>query len=359
MDALMEEPVALPGTAQPAALGDLQAYEGLVCEHWCDWRELAVQRLARRPLAPGQVRLAVHHAGVGFALKLFVAGQYQRKPPLPFVPGTEAAGVVIEVGAGVAHLAPGQRVAAALDWGAFAQEAVVSADTVYPLPDALPLPLAAALPITYGTAWAALEWRGMLQPGEVLLVHGASGALGMAAVQIGRAMGAKVIATASIEAKRAAALANGAHHALPAGAAELAASVKALTGGRGVDVVFDPVSGDLFDASLRCTAPGGRMLCIGFASGRIAQVPANLLLVKNVAVIGFNYGLYIGWGLADERRRHAAVVQALMARLFEAIASGRMPAPMTEHFPFADWRAACEMTMERRSIGKVILDMLP
>lgn len=359
MDALMQEPVALPGTAQRAAPGAAQTYEGLVCERWCDWRELALQRLARRPLAPGQVRLAVHHAGVGFALKLFVAGQYQRKPPLPFVPGTEAAGVVIEVGAGVAQLAPGQRVAAALDWGAFAQEAVVSADTVYPLPPALPLALAAALPITYGTAWAALEWRAMLQPGEVLLVHGASGALGMAAVQIGRALGATVIATASTAAKRAAALANGAHHALPADSAELAAAVKELTGGRGADVVFDPVGGELFDASLRCTAPGGRMLCIGFASGRIAQVPANLLLVKNIAVIGFNYGLYIGWGLADERRRHAPAVQALMARLFEALASGRMPAPLTEHFPFADWRAAVGTTMERRAIGKVILDMQP
>ncbi|MGE8320236.1 MAG: NADPH:quinone oxidoreductase family protein [Comamonas sp.] len=355
----MDEPVALPGTALRAAPGDARAYDGLVCEQWCDWRELGVQRLARRPLAPGQVRLAVHHAGVGFALKLFVAGQYQRKPPLPFVPGTEAAGVVIEVGEGVAHLAPGQRVAAALDWGAFAQEAVVSADTVYPVPEALPLRVAAALPITYGTAWAALEWRGQLQPGEVLLVHGASGALGMAAVQIGRAMGAVVIATASTEAKRAAALANGAHHALPADAQALPAAVKALTGGRGVDVVFDPVSGDLFDASLRCTAPGGRMLCIGFASGRIAQVPANLLLVKNVAVIGFNYGLYIGWGLTDERRHHAARVQALVARLFEVVASGRMPAPLTEHFPFADWRMALATTMERRSIGKVILDMQP
>ena len=158
MDALMQEPVALPGTAQRAAPGAAQTYEGLVCERWCDWRELALQRLARRPLAPGQVRLAVHHAGVGFALKLFVAGQYQRKPPLPFVPGTEAAGVVIEVGAGVAQLAPGQRVAAALDWGAFAQEAVVSADTVYPLPPALPLALGAAFAVAGKALGATLAY---------------------------------------------------------------------------------------------------------------------------------------------------------------------------------------------------------
>lgn len=357
MQALKDSPVALPGTAQRATAGNAPSYEGLVCEQWGDWKDLKLQRLARRPLLPGQVRLAVHHAGIGFALKLFVAGQYQRKPPLPFTPGTEAAGVVLEVGDGVTHLTPGQRVAAALDWGAFAQEAVAAVDTVYPVPDALPLGQAVALPITYGTTWSALQWRGRLQPGEVLLVHGASGALGMAAVQIGRFMGATVIATASTEVKRTAALANGAHHALSADAPALAPSVKDLTGGRGVDVVFDPVGGDLFDASLRCTAPDGRLLCIGFSSGRIAQVPANLLLIKNIAVIGFNYGLYIGWGLSDERRRHAPLVQPLIAKLFQTVASGHMPAPVTEHFPFADWKVAVDTTMSRRSIGKVILDM--
>lgn len=357
MQVSMDSPVALPGTVQRATAGPSPSYEGLVCEQWGDWRDLTMQRLSRQPLRPGQVRLAVHHAGVGFALKLFVAGQYQRKPPLPFTPGTEAAGVVLEVGEGVTHLAPGQRVAAALDWGAFAQEAVVAADTVYPVPEALPLSQAVALPITYGTAWSALQWRGRLQPGEVLLVHGAGGALGMAAVQIGRFMGATVIATASTEAKRAAAQANGAHHVVAADAEALASSVKDLTAGRGVDVVFDPVGGDLFDASLRCMAPDGRLLCIGFASGRIAQIPANILLVKNIAVIGFNYGLYIGWGLRDERRRHAPVVQPLIARLFQTVASGQMSAPVTEHFPFADWKCAVDITMSRRSIGKVILDM--
>jgi len=351
-------PIVLPGVAQRPALDHRPAYDGLVCEQWGDWRELKRQQLERQPLQPGQVRLAVHYAGVGFALKLIVAGQYQRKPPLPFTPGTEASGVVLEVAEGVVHLVPGQRVAAALDWGAFAQEAVVSADTVYPVPDALPLGQAAALPITYGTTGAALEWRGRLQPGEVLLVHGASGALGMAAVQIGRSMGATVIATASTEVKRNAALANGAHHVLPPDPQTLAASVKALTGGRGADVVFDPVGGDLFDASLRSTAAEGRILCIGFAGGRIAQIPANLLLVKNIAVIGFNYGLYIGWGLQDERRRHAPAVQALITRLFDSVASGHMPAPMTEHFPFDDWKVAIDTTMSRRSVGKVILDMV-
>jgi NADPH2:quinone reductase len=332
-------------------------YTGLVCHRFGHWSELQLERLAQAPLGPGQVRLRVRHAGVGFAVGLFVAGTYQRKPPLPFTPGTEMAGEVLEVAPDVTRLVPGQRVIAALDWGAFAEEVVTTADTVYALPDAVPLAQAAALPITYGTAWAALEWRAALRPGETLLVHGASGSLGMAAVQIGRFMGATVIATASTAAKREAALANGAHHALAGDAKTLAGEVKALCASGGVDVVFDPVGGALFDASLRCTAPEGRLLSIGYASGQIPSAPANLLLVKNLSVIGFNYGYYIGWGLRDERRRYADRVQAMVARLLAAVASGAMPLPMTLHHPLRDWHAALDTTLSRRAIGKVILDL--
>ncbi len=332
-------------------------YRALVCSRLGHWSGLAVERVARAPLQRGQVRLRVRHAGVGFAVSLFVSGQYQRKPPLPFTPGTEAAGEILEVAAGVDGLRVGQRVVAALDWGAFGEEVVVGAETVYPLPDGVALGSAAALPITYGTTWAALEWRARLQPGETLLVHGASGGLGMAAVQIGRLMGARVIATASSDGKRALALANGAHHALPADAGALAAAVKDLCGGAGADVVFDPVGGDLFDASLRCVANHARMLVIGFAGGRAAQVPSNLLLVKNVSVIGFNYGQYIGWGLRDERKLHAPAVQAVVGQVLAAIADGRMPPPVTQHFPFERWLEAIDTTMARRSLGKVVLDL--
>lgn len=331
-------------------------YTGLLCTRFGHWSELELTQLPRQPLAPGQVRLRVRHAGVGFAVGLFVSGKYQRKPPLPFTPGTEAAGEVLEVAPDVTQLRPGQRVMAALDWGAFAEEAVIAADTVYPLPDAVPLAQAAALPITYGTTWSALQWRAALQPGETLLVHGAAGALGMAAVQTGRLMGAQVIATASTPAKRAAALALGAHHALAGDAETLAAAVKAVCP-RGADVVFDPVGGALFDASLRCTAPEARILSIGYASGTIPSAPANLLLVKNLSVIGFNYGYYIGWGLTDERRRYALKVQALVAELLAAVAEGRMALPQTQHFPLADWHAALDTTLSRRAIGKVIIDM--
>ncbi|QYY30124.1 NADPH:quinone oxidoreductase family protein [Cupriavidus pinatubonensis] len=332
-------------------------YLGLVCSRWCHWSELELQRIARRPLAPGQVRIRVRHAGVGFALSLFVSGKYQRKPPLPFTPGTEAAGEIIEVAPDVTRLRPGQRVAAALDWGGFAQEVVTTADTVYPVPDALDLASAAALPVTYGTVWAALAWRAVLQPGETMLVHGASGSLGTAAVQVGRLMGARVIATASTEAKREAALHNGAAHALSSDPQSLAAEVKALCPAGGVDVVFDPVGGDLFDASLRCAAPGGRLLSIGYAGGRIPEVPANLLLVKNLSVIGFNYGYYIGWGLTDERSRFAPQVQDVVGKIMHAVANREMPKPVLQHFGLHQWLEAVDTTMSRRAIGKVMLDM--
>jgi len=331
---------------------------GLVCTHWGHWRELQMQPITRVPLAPGQVRLRIAHAGVGFAVSLFVAGTYQRKPPLPFTPGTEASGVVLEVAPDVRHVRPGDRVVAALDWGAFAQEAVTTADTVYPVPAGLSLAHAAAMPITYGTTWSALAWRGQLQTGETLLVHGAGGALGMAAVQIGRLMGARVIATASTAEKREAALAQGAAHALSSDPAELAAAVKAIAP-QGVDVVFDPVGGDLFDASLRCVAPGARLLVIGFAGGRAASVPTNIALVKNVAVIGFNYGYYIGWGLTDERARYAAAVQRVVGRALAAVAEGAMPPPRIQRMAFAQWEAAIDTVMSRRSVGKVILDIAP
>lgn len=334
----------------------MSAYQALVCTHWGHWSELELQELERPGLKPGQVRIRVHHAGVGFAVSLFVSGKYQRKPPLPFTPGTEAAGEIIELGPNVHHLQIGQRVTCAMDWGAFAQEAVVTAATVYPVLAGVPLSLAAAVPITYGTVWSALEWRAKLQKGQTILIHGAGGALGMAAVQIAHLKGARVIATASSEEKRKAAMANGAQHALPADAETLPALVKALCPCGGVDVVFDSVGGDLFDASLRCIASHGLLLVIGFASGRIAQIPSNLLLLKNVSVSGFNYGQYIGWGLTDERLHYAAEVAQVIEQVLQAIENKIMPIPMTQHFAFSDWKNAIDTTMSRRSVGKVILD---
>ncbi|MGB3435123.1 MAG: NADPH:quinone oxidoreductase family protein [Achromobacter sp.] len=334
----------------------MEDFEGLLCTHWGHWSELEMRRLPRVALQAGQVRLRVRHAGVGHALSLLVAGKYQRKPPLPFTPGTEVAGEIIEVAPDVDHLAPGQRVMAALDWGGYAEEAVVTAATVYPVPDVVALAHAAALPITSGTVWAALSWRARLEPGETLLVHGAAGALGSAAVQIGRLMGARVVATASTAAKREAALRLGAEQALPADGQILPGAFKDAYPA-GADVVFDPVGGDLFDASLRCAGQGARLLTVGYASGRIPQVPANILLVKNLSVMGFNYGQYIGWGLHDERQRHAPRVREAMDAVLAAVVTGAMLPPAITQYRFEHWREAVDATMSRRAIGKVILDL--
>ncbi|MGY2085811.1 NADPH:quinone oxidoreductase family protein [Blastococcus sp. SYSU DS0539] len=328
----------------------------LLCTRYGDWRDLDLTTVARPPLQPGQVRIRVRHAGVGFALSLIVGGTYQRRPPLPFTPGTEISGHVLEVAPDVTGLSVGQRVAAALDWGGFAEEAVATQETVYPVPDGVDLADAAGLPITYGTVWSALDWRAGLRAGETVLVHGAAGGIGSAAVQVARLMGARVLATAGTEAKRRSALANGADHVLPSDAGTLAARVKELTGG-GVDVVVDPVGGDLFDASLRCVAAGARVLTLGFAAGRIPQIPANLLLVKGVSVIGHNYGHLIGWGPIDDRRDHAPAVRRMVAAIFDAVARGALPRPVTQHFPLAHWEQAVETVMSRRSLGKVLLDV--
>jgi len=335
----------------------MTGYQALVCSRFGDWRDLELRTLERPRLDQGQVRIRVRHVGIGFALKLVVGGTYQRRPPLPFAPGTEVSGEVLELGPGVTGLTVGQRVLAALDWGGLAEEAVTTAETVYPLPDGADPGPAAALPITYATVWSALEWRARLRPGETVLVHGASGSLGTAAVQVARLMGARVIATASTGDKRAAALAEGADAALPSDAAALRDGVLDLTAGRGADVVVDPVGGDLFDQSVRSTAPGGRLLTLGFASGTVPRPRANHLLVKDIAVIGHNYGRYIGWSLVDERREHAPGVRRMVAAILDAYRRGDRIRPRTEHVALADWEKAIDTALSRHSGSKVVVDV--
>jgi len=337
--------------------------KALVCHEFGPWDSLRLEQIAPPPMAGDHdVRIAVACASVSFAAGLMVAGRYQRRPPLPFVPGTECVGTVLEVGPAVTRVRPGMRVAATLDWGGYAQQAVVAEYTVYPMPDVaddpqgrLDFSTAMHLPLSYGTAYGALVWSAQLAAGETLLVTGAAGGVGSAAVQIGRALGARVIAVASTEAKRAFALAQGAHHALPTeGFRE---QVKALTDGRGVDVVFDPVGGPVFDACLRACAQFGRMIIIGFAQGEIQQIPANLLLVKNIAVHGFYYGAHVGWGLSDEREARAPKVQAMMQTLFDWTLAGRLSPHVSHRLPLADYREAMTALTARESHGKVVLQM--
>ena len=323
----------------------------LVCDHWCEFKDLRIKDIPAPELRPGCVLLQVAYAGLGFSASLLVAGKYQHKPALPFVPGTEATGIVIEVAPGVTRVKPGDRVVAVLDCGGFADRVVCTEETVYPLPDGVDLAAAVHLATSYATAYAALIWRAHLQPGETLLVHGAAGAVGLAAVEMGRLLQAHVIACASSEEKRAVALAHGAELALPSD--KFREQVNAFTAGRGADVIFDPVGGDVFDQSLRCIAFEGRILPIGFAGGRVPQIPANILLVKNASVLGLNLATYLGRGITDERKTHAPMVQAMMAQLIEWMKSGRIKPMVVDCFELTQFVDAMDTVLGRRSVGKV------
>jgi NADPH:quinone reductase len=326
------------------------------CNSWMPYEQLEIEDIPLPEPGPGQVRIAIHTAGMSFATSLVTQGRYQRKPPLPFTPGTEIAGTIDAIGPGVELFAAGDRVCAGIDWGGHAEFAVTDATTVYPIPDDLPFDLAPQMPLSYGTSYAALAWRAALQPGETLLVLGAAGAVGLAAVEFGKAMGAAVIAAASSPEKRALALAHGADHAVAFPSPTAREDIRALAPS-GADVVFDPVGGDAFELALRSVANSGRILIIGFAGGRVQQIPANHLLVKDVAALGFNFGNYVGWGRVDERKRHEAKMRAAMRQIFGWYTEGRLK-PVTSHrFPLRHYREAMATVLARRSMGKVVLVM--
>jgi NADPH:quinone reductase len=301
---------------------------------------------APEPLAgPGQVVIEVHAAGVNFPDVLMTQGLYQTKPPLPFVPGVEAAGVILSVGDGVAGLRAGQRVVAGVG-GAFAERAVTRASMVVELPAALDFVTAAGMMMTYGTAYHALVDRAELMPGETLLVTGAGGGVGIASVAIGKAIGARVIATASSEEKRAATLKAGAHLALDANAADLVDRIKAESNG-GFDVAIDNVGGAQFDAALRSARWRARLLVVGFASGTIPQVPANRILLKELDVLGVYWG---DWASRDPEPNRAN-----FATIFEMVAKGKLHPVVDATYPFEKAPQAVLDLMERRLVGKGVV----
>jgi NADPH:quinone reductase len=326
------------------------------CHDWMPYQDLPLEDIPPPVLGAGQVRIGVHCAGVSFATSLVTTGRYQRRPPRPFSPGTEIAGVVLETAPGVTQVAVGDRVCAVIDWGAHAEEVVIDPATVYKLPDALPFHLAPHFPTSYATSFAALDWRARLQPNETLLVHGSAGAVGLAAVELGKAMGARVIATASTPEKLAVAQAHGADGTVLFPSDGALDAIKALAPD-GADVVFDPVGGDAFDLSLRAVAQCGRILVIGFANGRIQQIPANILLVKNISVLGFNYGKYIGWGLIDERHQHEPMVRAGIGTMFCWFEQGKLHPTTSHRFPLTEYAAALDAVLGRWAIGKIVLEM--
>ncbi|MFN3351628.1 NADPH:quinone oxidoreductase family protein [Pseudorhodoplanes sp.] len=261
------------------------------CHQWGGPDVLAVEEVETRPAGPGEVRIRVEASAVNFTDTLIVAGKYQFRPKLPHIPGHELAGIVLEVGDGVTGCAAGDRVmASARQGGGFAEDYVGPADKVFPIPDNLGFEAAAGFIIGFGTAFFALKYRGLLQPGETLLVNGAAGGVGLAAIQVGKALGARVVACASTPEKLALAASYGADCCIDYARDSVRDNVLAFTGGKGVDVVFDPVGGTAFDQAMRAVGWHARMLIVGFASGSWQQIPANIVLVKNISVISSLWG---------------------------------------------------------------------
>ncbi len=295
---------------------------------------------------PGEVRLRVLACGVNFADTLMVAGRYQEKPPIPFSPGIEVCGVVDALGNGAEGLAPGDRVSAICGWGGFAEAVCAPAAACVAIPEAMPDTVAATLQIAYGTSELALRHRARMKPGERLLVLGAGGGVGLTAVEIGRLMGAEVIAVARGADKQALARDKGAHHVLDVDAGGLRDAVRALGG---ADVVYDPVGGDLWREALRAANFEARLLPIGFASGEVPQIPANHLLVKNLDVIGLYWGAYL---------RHAPeVLGDSLRRLLAWWQEGAISPHVSNVLPLDRAEEALDLLRDRAAAGKVALTL--
>ena len=325
--------------------------KAMICRSLDEQARLELQEVPPPELEPGGVRIAVAAAGLNFADTLMLAGRYQERLQPPFAPGMEVAGRVTEVGAGVAGLKPGDRVMAALSAGGYAEQVTAAAPDVIPIPDEMDFVTAAGFPIAYGTSHHALTARAGLAAGEVLLVHGAAGGVGLTAVEIGHALGATVIATAGSAEKLEVARAHGADHLINYREEDVKARVRAFTAGHGADVVYDPVGGEVFEASLRCTAPEGRLLVIGFASGEVPQIPANLLLVKNLTVIGYYWGAY--------RRLRAEELRAGFRELLGWYQDGRIKPKVSATFPLDGANEGLDLLRRRGSTGKVVLKVDP
>ncbi len=319
----------------------------IVCRDWCEADQLELAEVAPPPMQSGAVRIAVRAAGLNFADSLMIKGQYQVKPPLPFSPGLEISGHVVDVAPDVTGYAPGDRVMAVLPYGGFAEQVVAQATDVFSIPDSLDDVQAAGFPIAYGTSHVGLRDKLNLQAGETLLVHGAAGGVGLTAVEIAKKLGATVIATAGGAEKLQIAKDYGADHLIDYKTQDIRARVKTLTAGRGADAVYDPVGGEVFTSSLRATAQGGRILVVGFASGTVAPIPANILLVKNISVIGFYWGA------------HRVLDPALISRSFHELLAwydaGTLRPHVSHRFDLADASTALNLLKSRKSTGKIVL----
>jgi NADPH2:quinone reductase len=322
----------------------------LLCRAIGENPELRVEEVAERSLRAHEVRIAVKAAGLNYPDVLMITGRYQVKPELPFTPGLEAAGEVVELGANVSSFALGQRVLALTRrGGCFATELAVDSDRVVPIPDSMDYVTAACFPMVYGTAHFALTHRGALQAGETLVITGAAGGVGMAAVQVGKRLGAHVIAAASSASRLAIAKQCGADDLIDYGREDLNERIKAITNGAGADVVLDTIGGDVFDSCVRAMNWEGRLLVVGFASGRIPHVPANLILVKNYSVIGVVFGAQTERDPRGSKRR--------LAELLDWYAEGKLRPHPAMTFPLDRAAEALHQLAGHRVTGKLSLIM--
>lgn len=309
--------------------------------------EMTFAEVADPAPGPGEVLVRNRAAGVNFFDVLQVAGRYQARPELPFIPGGEFAGTVEALGEGVHGLEEGDPVMGPPLGGGYAEKSLVKENKALRIPEGMSFEQAAGFPIVYQTSWFALNERGKLQPGETLLVHAGASGVGCAAIEIGKAMGARVLATAGTPAKRKFCEAHGAETTIDYSAGDWYEEVKKLTGGRGADVVYDPVGGDVFDLSTKCIAPDGRLLVVGFASGRIPSLPANRLLLKNFSAVGVFWGRH-----ADE---HPDYPQQAHAKLADLFLEGQLEPPVDRTFPLERAPEALQEISGRRVLGKIVL----
>jgi len=310
---------------------------------------LIVDDIALPEPGKGQVRLKVHAAGVNFPDSLIIQNLYQFKPPLPFTPGSEAAGVIDAVGGGVTAFKPGDRALVMTGNGAFAEYVTANVAQTIPIADGMPFDIAAGFTMTYGTSHHALKQRARLQPGETVLVLGAAGGVGLTAVELAKLMGAKVIAAASSDEKLALCREYGADETINYTTADLKEAVKALTGGKGVDVVYDPVGDRYAEPAFRGIAWNGRYLVVGFAGGQIPSLPLNLPLIKGASIVGVFWGAFT--------QHEPAVHQANMRELLDWYAAGKLRPHVSRKFPLADGPAAIRWVMDRKATGKVVLEV--
>ncbi|WP_407151759.1 NADPH:quinone oxidoreductase family protein [Bradyrhizobium sp. ORS 86] len=319
--------------------------KAVVCRELGPPERLHLESFASAPLKPGEVRVAIRAAGINFPDILMAAGEYQLKPPLPFTPGSEAAGDVVEIN-GAAAVAVGDRVIVKMRFGAYCDETVATPSQLVPVPSTFDYAEGATFLAAHGTAYHALIDRGQIKPGEVLLVHGAGGGVGLAAVEIGKLLGATVIAAASSEEKLAIAKARGADHVLLYEREPFRDVVKRLTEGRGADVVFDPVGGEVFENSMRCINWGARILVVGFTGG-IGLARTNLLMIKGASVLGVRAG--------EAVRKNPALGEVRFKALSEWAEAGKVRPNISHRLPLEDYAKAMRLLIERKAIGRVAL----